>query len=241
MRRTLRQLAAVKPSRYLEAGAPTGLTGLFTHPSPRPTLLYLYSTTLDKLKQFPENSVYRQSTEAVTKHRMSIVSSVVPEGYAQWAEKAKKILAEHPDVFNTPEGGVEHDEGRHVKETRAGQTFVTTKVDPEYDDTVVEWDGEKGEAELEGVRTTAERKGQRVLGKERPGIDTKTVEWEPEPALTAEQIGEIENRIGAGLIEEVIQVAEGELKLADIMLQSKVWEDLEEKPVEGQWTYFERK
>jgi NADH dehydrogenase (ubiquinone) 1 alpha subcomplex subunit 5 len=187
MRRTLRQLAAVKPSRYLEAGAPTGLTGLFTHPSPRPTLLYLYSTTLDKLKQFPENSVYRQSTEAVTKHRMLIVSSVVPEGYAQWAEKAKKILAEHPDVFNTPEGGVEHDEGRHVKETRAGQTFVTTKVDPEYDDTVVEWDGEKGEAELEGVRTTAERKGQRVLGKERPGIDTKTVEWEPEPALTAEQ------------------------------------------------------
>lgn len=70
----------------------------------------------------------------------------------------------------------------------------------------------------------------------------------------------METKIGAGLIEEVIQVAEGELKLVDVMTQAKVyvlfslipflptlltvmirWEDLEEKPVEGQWTYFERK
>lgn len=34
---------------------------------------------------------------------------------------------------------------------------------------------------------------------------------------------EIENRIGAGLIEEVIQVAEGELKLSKIMLQAEVY------------------
>jgi NADH dehydrogenase (ubiquinone) 1 alpha subcomplex subunit 5 len=33
----------------------------------------------------------------------------------------------------------------------------------------------------------------------------------------------VENKLGAGLIEEVIQVAEGELKLADIMLKSKVY------------------
>ena len=33
----------------------------------------------------------------------------------------------------------------------------------------------------------------------------------------------MENKIGAGLIEEVIQVAEGELKLADVMLKSKVY------------------
>lgn len=32
----------------------------------------------------------------------------------------------------------------------------------------------------------------------------------------------MENIIGAGLIEEVIQVAEGELKLVDIMTESKV-------------------
>lgn len=41
--------------------------------------------------------------------------------------------------------------------------------------------------------------------------------------LTDDRIEEIESKIGAGLIEEVIQVAEGELRLADIMLQSKVY------------------
>ncbi len=32
----------------------------------------------------------------------------------------------------------------------------------------------------------------------------------------------MENIIGAGLIEEVIQVAEGELELVDVMTESKV-------------------
>lgn len=32
----------------------------------------------------------------------------------------------------------------------------------------------------------------------------------------------MENKIGAGLIEEVIQMAEGELKLVDVMTESKV-------------------
>lgn len=36
------------------------------------------------------------------------------------------------------------------------------------------------------------------------------------------RIEELENKIGAGLIEEVVQVAEGELKLVDTMIQSKV-------------------
>lgn len=36
------------------------------------------------------------------------------------------------------------------------------------------------------------------------------------------RIEELENKIGAGLIEEVIQVAEGELKLVDTMIQGKV-------------------
>ena len=73
----------------------------------------------------------------------------------------------------------------------------------------------------------------------------------------------MENQIAAGLIEEVIQVAEGELKLVDVMLESKAyvlnpwmldfplfvlhysnfqyrWEELEEKPPQGQWQYFAR-
>lgn len=37
------------------------------------------------------------------------------------------------------------------------------------------------------------------------------------------RIIDIENKIGGGLIEEVIQVAEGELKLAHTMLQARVY------------------
>merc|ERR1711964_674424 len=226
MRRSLRQLAAVKPSRFLEAGSPTGLTGLFTHNAPRSTLLYLYSSTLEKLKAFPESSLYRQSTEALTKHRMAIVSAVEPEGYKAWAEKARQTIKEHPEVFNTAEGSVAHDEGRHVKEVIGGAQFVTSKPEDGHDELLTEWAGE--------------RKGQSEWSKERPGSDVKTVKWDPEPPLTSEQVSEIENKIGAGLIEEVIQVAEGELKLVDVLAKSKVWEDLEEKPVEGQWEYFKR-
>lgn len=35
------------------------------------------------------------------------------------------------------------------------------------------------------------------------------------------RVEQLENKIGAGLIEEVIQVAEGELNLIDTMVQSK--------------------
>jgi NADH dehydrogenase (ubiquinone) 1 alpha subcomplex subunit 5 len=33
----------------------------------------------------------------------------------------------------------------------------------------------------------------------------------------------VENQIGAGLIEEVIQVAEGELKLVEVMAKAEVY------------------
>lgn len=36
------------------------------------------------------------------------------------------------------------------------------------------------------------------------------------------RISELEHKIGAGLIEEVIQVAEGELRLIDTMEKAKV-------------------
>jgi len=36
------------------------------------------------------------------------------------------------------------------------------------------------------------------------------------------RVTDVENQIAAGLIEEVVQVAEGELKLVDIMVQAKV-------------------
>lgn len=37
------------------------------------------------------------------------------------------------------------------------------------------------------------------------------------------RISDAENQIGGGLIEEVIQVAEGELKLVETMAESKVY------------------
>lgn len=188
MRRTSRLFAAVKPARYLEAGTPTGLTGLFTHAAPRSTLIYLYSSTLDKLKQLPESSVYRQSTEALAKHRLKIITSVIPVGFEEWSRKAKKIIADHPEVFNTPEGGVDYERGRHLKETIHGRSFVTTKLDMDIDVINDEWDGEEdNRPELEGTRTTKERKGQSVLGMKRPGEDEKQVKWDPEPPLSAEQ------------------------------------------------------
>lgn len=82
----MRFLANVKPERFLEAGNPTGLTGLLTHATPRPTLLHLYQATLERLKTFPEHSVYRKAAEAVTLHRMQIVESVKPHGYEEWLE-----------------------------------------------------------------------------------------------------------------------------------------------------------
>ncbi|KAF2762973.1 Ndufa5, NADH-ubiquinone oxidoreductase subunit [Pseudovirgaria hyperparasitica] len=54
------------------------------------------------------------------------------------------------------------------------------------------------------------------------------------------EISDIETQIGAGLIEEVIQVAEGELELVKNMITAKPWEELVEKAPEGQWSYFER-
>ena len=36
------------------------------------------------------------------------------------------------------------------------------------------------------------------------------------------RVADMENQIGAGLIEEVIQVAEGELKLVKVMAEAKV-------------------
>ncbi|MCJ1476066.1 hypothetical protein MMC13_004731 [Lambiella insularis] len=236
MRSTLRLLANGKPGRYLEPGTPTGLTGLFTHASPRPTLLYLYSQMLDKLRALPSHSAYRVATEALTQHRLRIVESVHPPGYEEWSAAARTKLEQHPEVFNTPEGGVDHDAGKHVKVVRDGRSFVRSRVQPEVDERLQEWDGE----EVPVVQEPGSVSALGLLAKRRPGSDEKTVEWVPEPALEARQVVDIENQIGGGLIEEVIEVAEGELKLVDEMVRAKVWEDLQDKASDGQWQYFAR-
>lgn len=52
---------------------------------------------------------------------------------------------------------------------------------------------------------------------------------------STEDIKEMEERIDAGLIEEVVLQAEDELALASKMNSWKPWENLETPPPAGQW------
>jgi hypothetical protein len=117
MRASLRLLAKVKPGTFLEANTPTGLTGLTTHPAPRPALILTYRQTLEKLQQLPASSVYRQSTEALTKQRLSIVESTKPAGYEEWLSRVQKQISASPEAYKSmkgPDGTYAH--GRIPKE-----------------------------------------------------------------------------------------------------------------------------
>ena len=61
-----------------------------------------------------------------------------------------------------------------------------------------------------------------------------------EPQMTGEQVEEIEQKIGGGLLEEVVEEGWAELKCAEAMLEDKPWEPLEVVADEGQWVAFER-
>ncbi|CAI7613336.1 hypothetical protein PCG10_004626 [Penicillium crustosum] len=237
MRSTLRLLANVKP-RYLEPFAPTGLTGLFTHPSPRPTLIYLYSTTLQKLQAFPESSAYRQSVEALTRHRLQVIESQKPAGFDAWLERVRKAVGSEPERF----AKVQRADGSYTH-AAAQQKDGSDNVRGE------EWDGEGLSATTEGPHRTPQQEAEwaKIMNEASETTDKaehdfyhQDMKWESEPALDADQISHVEQQIGAGLIEEIIQVAEAELKLVDELAKAKVWEELEEKPRPGQWTYFER-
>lgn len=100
------------------------------------------------------------------------------------------------------------------------------------------WGGSVPSA-LEGSRTKEEKDVRRRQIERAESQGSGSVDWENEPPLEASQyvfsficlllcqkknsfrIAEIEDKIGGGLIEEVIQVAEGEHQLVDIMLESK--------------------
>jgi len=67
-RPTRRLLAAVRPPK-----ATTDLTGVAVHPDPLPALKQTYTETLSILSTLPPTAVYRQATEALTKHKAAIV------------------------------------------------------------------------------------------------------------------------------------------------------------------------
>jgi NADH dehydrogenase (ubiquinone) 1 alpha subcomplex subunit 5 len=178
MRAASRLLAAVK-GQYLEPGAPTGLTGLRTHASPRSTLLYLYYNTLDRLAQMPATSVYRQSTESLTRHRLSIIEQVKPPGHDAWQQTVQMQVADAAGFFKT----FETSQGKKV--------VVPPEVLTETQDREAEWNGETGSPALEGVRTQRERRGQVQAmgggGAYNPEHELHKPKLDPEPQLTAEQ------------------------------------------------------
>lgn len=178
MRAAARLLASVKPGQFLEAGTPTGLAGVLTHPSPRSALLYHYNSTLDKLKQIPESSVYRQSTEALTKHRLKIVNESKPAGWEAWQDKIKNQLGDDPGLAE-------------VIETGNGQTVVfPKKQEVDQRRRAAEWDGEVSKPFPEGIRGAKERRShvQRLKGDANysPQRILSQVKFEPEPQYTAE-------------------------------------------------------
>ncbi|KAF2455101.1 NADH-ubiquinone oxidoreductase 29.9 kDa subunit [Lineolata rhizophorae] len=217
MRPAFRLLASVKSSaRFLEPGAPTGLTGLRTHATPRTALVSVYTSTLDKLKALPESSTYRHSTEALTKHRLKIVETERGEGYDSWWYRTKD-LRNHVASLK--------DELKDVEKDLEGKVLGDATI----------------RASTQEERDMLKEKYDRKLAilAELPKTEAQ-LDADPEPPLTAEQVSRIESQIGAGLIEEILQVAEGESTLVEKMAEAKIWEELVEKPAEGQWEYYER-
>jgi len=53
----------------------TGITGVKVHPDPLPELIKTYQSTLTTLSTLPPTAVYRQSTEALTRHKLNIVKA----------------------------------------------------------------------------------------------------------------------------------------------------------------------
>lgn len=183
MRATLRLFAVVKPAtRFLEPGAPTGLTGLYTHSSPRTALIYTYSSTLDKLRHFPESSVYRISTEALTKHRLSIVESYLPEGYEAWQDRVRTHIEKHKDLYAQLGYGKEQVlDGRHFFPMQR-QEALTDETD-DYD----------GAPPNQAVMLTPTDEAQRewlvseIMKPKMTREAAETMALEPEPQLSTDQ------------------------------------------------------
>ena len=163
-------LASVKSGRYLQPGHPTGLTGLFNHPSPRSALIYVYGSTLERLKSLPEHSVYRQSTEAITKHRLQIIQSIKPEGYEEWAKRAAETLEKFPEAFKPG--------GTYQYQSIGGEPYVSLRDGGQY-----ERENEEANAESaypERVEPPAGAPGEMTEMRDIPG-------WEGQPPLEAAQ------------------------------------------------------
>jgi len=205
MRRSVPRLA-----RYLEAGSPTGLTGLRTHPTPRYVLLNTYRATLEKLQRLPESSLYRQSVEAVTKNRLALAEKIVPPGFDTWQAKVNEIKAEKPDakiVFPEPEPDVrtqEWDGGANeassleerveqaLHETTEKLNMATAALRPVDKAAFDKWVAEEKTRAVDEGDETVRTEGEMLYkyhAKDKPedAPEKATVQVEHPPDLTTEQ------------------------------------------------------
>jgi len=180
--------------------AQTGLAGLGTHPAPRPTLLGLYYRTLKELSELPQESTYRQATETLTKQRLKIVEAVVPHGFDKYLQALEK-------------------RGFRPSPTYEGEIRKSDITEDEINEF---W------SENMVYEPTGESMGnspdKRVVGVNIPERDPKTDQARDiqEPNLSQEQVREIEEQIGGGLIEEMIHIAYNELELIKTMKENSV-------------------
>jgi NADH dehydrogenase (ubiquinone) 1 alpha subcomplex subunit 5 len=79
----------------------TGITGLAVHPDPLPELCKIYQATLSLLSpssSIPPNSVYRQSVEALTRHKLTIVQRANGDIAAAEKELGEGQIEESLDI-----------------------------------------------------------------------------------------------------------------------------------------------
>ena len=246
MRPTLRLLASIqKGAQYLEPGTPTGLAGLLTAASPRHRLLFLYNDTLTKLQRLPEHSVYRQSTEALTRHRLSIIERTVPSGLQEWEGSVKQKVDDHlrevdgmlKTIRSLKDAENTHAQPGDMFTPRApldqeAQTVKSQSEGPRTPGDVAEVQRNVGAGREMGVGNEPEpRLTPEQAIEVGSAFRARLIEEEmTEPPFTIEQVTKVENEIGAGLIEEVIAVAEGERSLVDTMLENEVYVLLADGP-----------
>jgi NADH dehydrogenase (ubiquinone) 1 alpha subcomplex subunit 5 len=90
-----RRLLQAAASSSRNGKTSTGLFGLAVHPRPLPHLLSVYSSTLSDLAGLPPTAVYRQATEALTKHRIDVIKAASGEqGEAGGEAAVEKVEAE---------------------------------------------------------------------------------------------------------------------------------------------------
>lgn len=187
MRSSARLLATA--ARFLEANTPTGLTGLSTHPAPRTALIYTYNKTLDKLKQIPASSVYRQSVENLTKHRLAIVEEQIPEGFDAWKERVQKQIDASPAAYSKYKGSDGSFSYSAIAESQPipWDGVVTKKSAQNTSST--------GLADAEAKSKAAQAEIDVIEKEKKEGVLPTVDDLEAEPPLTAEQYVHIMLRV----------------------------------------------